>query len=85
MVERNVGNAVKRGTVVPPGSRATHQRAGSGVLFFGIDRDDRSFGIAVEQRDKALRLFPGVAEEAGSNLVVGGARRCAKRGQQGQK
>jgi hypothetical protein len=30
-------------------------------------------------------LFPGVAEEAGSNLIVGGARRCAKRGQQGQK
>jgi hypothetical protein len=44
MVERNMGNAVKRGTVVPPRSRATRQCAGSGVLFFGIDRDDRGFG-----------------------------------------
>jgi hypothetical protein len=29
MVERNMGNAVKRGTVIPPGSRATSRAKGS--------------------------------------------------------
>ena len=29
MVERNMGNAVMRGTVVPPGSRATSRAKGS--------------------------------------------------------
>ena len=61
-----------------------HQRTGGRVLDFGIDCDDGGFGIALEQRHKAFRLFPGVAEKVGSDFVVSSARRHVDPSQQAQ-
>jgi hypothetical protein len=59
MVERNMCNAVMRGIVVPPGSRATSaqmDRVGTwgGLLSYGPDNADR-FRRAAPYVDRILR------------------------------